>query len=203
MGQVIGAVLMAGATVQEGRLAEAQGKAERKFAEFNARMQEREAKSKMDAASIEEQRISKKARAIAGSQKAKMAAAGLDVSTGTALDVFAETARESYVDRSLTLRKGMIQKVNLEAQAAATRAQGKLAEKMGKAQKKVAYMKAAGQLAMGFSSLGGTQQAGTTANQQAAFSAGKGPMSASGANQWASSQWTYDKMLSSAFSYGV
>ena len=187
---IAGGVMSAASSIQQGRLAAAQGRAEEKFAEFNAKMMEREAKSKMEAARIEEQRVSKRARAIAGRQRAAMAASGIDVSTGTALDILAETASEGYSDRALTLRQGLLQKVDLEAQAAASRAQGKLAKDMGKATRNNAYMMAAGQLALTGFTAGSALSAGSglTSAQQAAFSAGRGPMSVAGANQWAAGQ---------------
>jgi hypothetical protein len=142
----------AASQVAAGQAAAAQGKAEKEMYEYNARLQEQEAKNRMQAASIEEQRISSQQQKALGYQKAAFAKSGFSIEEGSSVDVMADTYGEYAIDRALTLRSGLIDKMTLESEANLSRAQGKMALKRGKNAQKASYLSAAGTIGMGVGS---------------------------------------------------
>ena len=145
---IAGSALAAASTVQQGRLAEARGEAENEIAQFNARQLDRQAKARVKASQIQEERVSREEKAFRGQQRAKFAKSGIAISDGTPLDVLADTAFQFHLERNLTLRQGIVEGSQLRTQAGLSREKGKLAKGFGKAQKRVSIIKAFGQGAM-------------------------------------------------------
>lgn len=133
---------MAYGQIREGQLAAAQSKAQNDIAKYNAQQLEREAKSRMEAAHIEADRVSRQARLFKGAQRAAFGKSGLSLSEGSPLEVQADTAYQFAMDRALTLRAGVVDSTRLKNQAAITRVEGKWAQTYGKQQRTTAYMKA-------------------------------------------------------------
>jgi len=142
---IAGTALSAGSAIQEGQLANAQGKASNDIAKLNAANLEHQAESRMDAARLEDTRQVRRSRMALGSQIAKGGASGVT----SDIDVLADTAFQFAMDRSLMLRQGLVESQGLLGQAGMMRAQGKFAKKVGKSKRTASYAKA------GMSILGG------------------------------------------------
>lgn len=89
--------------VQTARAQRAAGEAEARAAEQNARTAQQQADQARQIGNIEEERQLRRVRAALGSQRAALAANNLDINTGTALDLQAETAGFGAAD-ALNLR---------------------------------------------------------------------------------------------------
>ena len=74
---VAGSAIAATGTVMEGQAAKKQGRAEKKIAEFNAVQAEREAKSRMEVAQLEEDKVSKQEKIFKAEQRAAFAKGGI------------------------------------------------------------------------------------------------------------------------------
>src|SRR5688500_9981688 len=88
---VSAALILAGTAVEASAQREA-GKANRKIEENNAKLAEQAAKDSAVLAARESQQSTWRTRAMLGSQKAAIAAAGLDMDMGTPFDLLGETA---------------------------------------------------------------------------------------------------------------
>ena len=183
IGLIVAGSITAVSQVQEGRAAKAQGKAEKKIAEFNAIQKEREARSRVQAASIAEERVSKQEKITKAQQRADFAKGGITLE-GSPLDVLAETAGEFATERALTLREGTVASSLLKGEASMLRATGQLAADIGRQKQTASFIKAGGTIIGTAAAVGslGTSVASTTANQSTALAAGQGPLSTSAAN---------------------
>lgn len=164
----VGGGLMAYGQVRQGQLAEAEGKAQKKIADFNAEQLDRQAKSRQQAAAIEEQRVSRQSKMFMGKQRAEFAKSGLTME-GSALEVLSDTAYQFSMDRNLTLRQGLLDADYMRSQGAIQRVQGKWAREYGKQQKTSSYLSAAGTAMMTAYTAGQAMSAtgaGSAANQQ-------------------------------------
>lgn len=147
---IIGGGLAIAGTIQEGRLAEARGEAEQKIAEFNARQLDRQAKARVKAAELAEERVSRAEKAFRGEQRARFSKSLITISEGTPIDILADTAFQFHLERNLTLRRGLVESEQLRTQAGLLRIGGKLAKSFGKSQKRASILKAFGQGALTF-----------------------------------------------------
>lgn len=172
----VGSFMSARMARAEGKMLDAQGEAQQAIANYNAKLQEREAKARMQAARLQERRVSKKGKAVQGAQRARFAKSGIALTSPSAIDVLADTAFEVFMDRNLTLRGGLLESQALKNQAKMTRAQGDWAAKVGEFQMGMKRLESAGytwtgigQAASAVGSMGLIQQGspkGTTITQQ-------------------------------------
>lgn len=144
---IAGTIAAVGSTIQQGRIAEARGEAENEIAQFNAKQLDRQAKARIKASQIQEERLSREEKAFRGQQRAKFAKSGITISEGTPLDVLADTAFQFHIERNLTLRQGLVEASQLRTQGGLLRIQGGLATEFGKAKKSQSILKAFGQAA--------------------------------------------------------
>ena len=142
---IAGTALMAGGQIQEGQIANAQGKASNDIAKYNAANMERQAAARREAANFEDTRQVRRSKIILGSEIAQGGASGV-VSD---VDALADTAFQLAMDRNLALRQGLVESTGLLNQAAMTRAQGKFAKQVGKSQRDMSYVKAGGSILAG------------------------------------------------------
>jgi len=142
---IAGTVLSAGSAIQEGQVADAQGRASNDIAKLNAANKEREAASVMDATILGDSRQVRRSDMALGSQ---IAQAGAN-NTASDVDVLADTAFQFAMDRNLMLRQGLIQSQELLGQAGLLRAQGEFASKVGKSKKTFSYAKAGASILAG------------------------------------------------------
>ena len=138
--------MSAASSIQEGQVANAQGKASNDIAELNASNLERQAAARREAATLEDTRQVRRSEMALGSQIARGGASG----AVSDVDVLADTAFQFAMDRNLILRQGLVESQGLLGQAGMMRAQGKFAKKVGKHKRTTSYVKAGGTI------LGGT-----------------------------------------------
>ena len=124
--------LTAGAGVYSASAQRAAGKYEQQVAERNATIADQQAEQAKQIGNIDEERQLRRVRAALGSQRAALAANGIDVNSGTALDLQAETAGFGAADalnlRSNALREAWgfnVEATNQRNSGRAARAQGR------------------------------------------------------------------------------
>lgn len=105
--QWVGAGLAVVGGVQQARAAKAAGEAQAQADEANAKIGQLQAEQARQIGNMEEERQMRRVRAAVASQRAAQAANGLDVNSGTALDLQAETAGFGTAD-ALNLRSNAI-----------------------------------------------------------------------------------------------
>ena len=150
-----GAGIGAASTIQQGRVAEAQGKTTQRVNEYNAKQLDRQAKAKMDAAKINADRISKKENITQATNLARAAKSGISLGESkSTVEVLADTAFQFHLDRNFTLMQGLSDQLSLENQASLLRAEGAFAKDMGKQAKRLSYVQAGGELAFAFGAVG-------------------------------------------------
>ena len=128
----VAAVLAVAGGVQTARAQSAAAEAQAQADEANARIGQQQAEQARQIGNMEEERQMRRVRAAVATQRATQAASGLDVNSGTALDLQAETAGFGTAD-ALTIRSNAIRQawgfevgaVNDLNSASASRAAGR------------------------------------------------------------------------------
>jgi len=166
-----GMILNTYSTIRAGKNAMAQAKTQRRIYDWNAANLEREGRARVSAAKLEEQRVSRQGQVVQGRVRANIAKSGVSSQEGSPIDVLVENAERIYMDRALTLREGLLEKSELDNQAALLRHQGKLIEAAGKEKKKQLYLKA---WADGLTMVGALSNTGAGATQPYSFGNGQG-----------------------------
>lgn len=118
--------------IQAASAQRAAANAEARSAEQNARVAQQQAEQARQIGNIEEERQLRRVRAALGAQRASLAANGLDINTGSALDLQAETAGFGAAD-ALNLRANALRQAwgfevdatNSQNRARAARANGR------------------------------------------------------------------------------
>ena len=115
------------------RAAESQGDFSRRQADENARLQELQADEIEKQGQQEASLFRRKARGLIGKQRAALAAQGIDVGTGTAADIQAETAEIAEQDASQIRINAIRQAFGVRTAAINTRSQGEFDQIAGRA----------------------------------------------------------------------
>lgn len=131
------------AQIQEGRIAEAQGKFVKDIAIRNQQALERQAKAEREAASIEEERIARQEKIVRGRQIATIGKSGVGLA-GATLSALTDTAFQFHMDRNLALRRGLIAGRQLQQRGQIILAQGRFARSVGIQKKRLSFIKATG-----------------------------------------------------------
>lgn len=191
---VAGQLKAADAAEAHGAALAAQGRAQRKIAEFNAQQKEREARSRMESAAIEEERVSKREKIFKAEQRVRFQASNISVTESSSMDFLMETAGEFQMERALTLRQGLVESNMLKDQAAILRAQGVLAQSIGEhekwlgaQQKKALKLKAAGTILSTVSSVGAAGGLGSSTPSAGTFKSTTGQSMEQFGRSWISS----------------
>ena len=150
---IIAGSMMAASAIQEGQIAEAQGKFAEKIGLQNQRALERQAKAEREAATLEETRVARKEKIISAQQRARMGKTGVGLA-GASLEFLADTAFQFSMERNLILRRGLIRGQELRWMGRMEQVKGKWAKRLGTQAKRLSYVKA------GASILGSVGQAG-------------------------------------------
>ena len=149
--------------------AETQGENERRIAEYNAKVAERDAEAERQAAVAKARKQEKEGTALKAKQRAMYAGSGVEVS-GSSLAVLADAAIELEHDRLTILREGFLAKQRGESRAAGLRMEGAAAKQRGKAKSKALKKQATGTLltsigsAIAIGSSGAKESTTTTPN---------------------------------------
>lgn len=93
------------------------------IAKYNADVADNSAKDAINQGNAQASQQRQRARQLAGTQAATMAANGVDLGGGTATDIFADTAGMGELDALTTVNNAQRQAYGLEAQAASQRSQ--------------------------------------------------------------------------------
>lgn len=117
----IGAFQQAGLYAQQGKWA-------RESSEFSARMAELQAKDSERRGALAAQAIRSQGRRVVGAQRAALAAQGVDVSTGSAVDVQADTAYQAEADAQQTISNAWRESWGIRTQAQEGLFAGRMAE---------------------------------------------------------------------------
>lgn len=139
----------------QGQAAKMQGEYAKQQADANARMSELKAEDATKRGEAEALKAKQKANLMQGSQRASMAAQGIDVSSGSAASILDETA-ESGLQDVLTIRNNAFREAwGYRAEASQYRFEGAAAKRAGKYEARNTYLtgglQVAGQLASGYS----------------------------------------------------
>lgn len=126
---------------QQGQAAAAEGRQARKLSEYNARVSEMQAAEAQNKALYEANLQRRRTRALIGSQRAGLSAAGVSLDTGTPLSFLEETAANAEADAQMILREGLINRQSFESQAFLDRIQGRVAEAKGRNARKASIWK--------------------------------------------------------------
>ena len=145
----IGAGVQAAGSIQQGRAAEAEAKSAQNMANYNAAVQEREAKATRAATDFKQMRQAKEAERVKSSMLAKMGQSGIP-GAGTNVLIQGEQAAELELENLLIGYEGELTAQRSESQAAADRLQGKIYKQKGKNLKTASYYKAGSSLLTGF-----------------------------------------------------
>jgi hypothetical protein len=135
--------------IQQGRIAQAQGKAQEKINEYNARQAEMEGKSRLQSARLEADRFARKASFVNAANRAKAAKSGISISDSpTTLDVLADTAYQLHLDTNIISQGGMNDYIRMQNQQSLLRAEGAFAKEQGNIAQKWGYISGGTQLAV-------------------------------------------------------
>lgn len=147
--------------IQQGRIQQAQGKAQQKIAEYNAKQAEMEGKSRLQAAKMEADRFARKASFINAANRAKAAKSGISISDSpTTLDVLADTAYQLHLDTNIIAQGGMNDYIRMQNQQSLLRAEGAFSKEQGDIAQKWGYIAGGTQLATaGLTAYGGYKMA--------------------------------------------
>ena len=167
----MGAVFTALGQLQEGRIAEAQGRFAQQIAIRNQQVLERQAKAERAAAEVEEARIARAEKIVKAQQRAIIGKSGIGLA-GATLSLLADTAFQFSFERNLALRRGLIRGRELGERGRIELARGEFAFTLGKEAKRLSFIKAGGSILSGvqageFSFLRPTPSAGTVLASQA------------------------------------
>lgn len=142
-------------SVMAAQAAQQQAKSQQEMAEYNAKLQEAEGKARQEAAQTEEQRLAGQQNRFLGAQKAKFAKSGFSIEEGSSVDVMANTWGEFATDRALTLRNGLLEKMQLDSSANLSRMEGDAAMQRGRNQATASYLSGFGNAAYMYGNSGG------------------------------------------------
>ena len=123
---------------QVGRAAEAQGKSQQAWHEYNAQLAEREAIETRESAAYEESKHRKAGERLKAKQRAGYAKAGVTFE-GSPLEVMEETASELEMDALMIRRSGQVGAQRLTAEAQLSRFAGRSTLLRGKAKRRASY----------------------------------------------------------------
>lgn len=138
---IAGGGLQAFGAIQEGKIAEAEGKFARDIGFRNQQALERQAKAEREAASIEEIRVARKGKIFKARQRAVVGKTGIGLA-GATLSVLSDTAFQFSMERNLVLRRGLIKGRELKERGRILAAQGSFARTLGLQAKRLSYIKA-------------------------------------------------------------
>ena len=147
--QVAAISTAAAGQIQAGRVAAAQGRSAQNIAEYNAAVQEQEAKALRAKATFEQIRQAERAERIKGTLTARLAKEG-GLGSPVAEDLAAEQAAELDLENLLIGFEGEVGARRALSQAEIDRLSGKVAKQRGKARRQASFLKAGGTLLTGF-----------------------------------------------------
>jgi hypothetical protein len=123
----VGATAAVGSAYTSAEAAKAQGAYQKRQAELNAGMGEFQAEEAIRRGDEDAKAMGKKTKQVIGSQRAALAAQGIEVDSGTAAEIQADTAAIGAVDAQTIKNNAWREAWGFRAQATVTRGQGNMA----------------------------------------------------------------------------
>ncbi len=152
---VAGAGMKAVGTLTQGAAAQNAANYQAQVARNNATIARQQAEYSTAAGMTQAETASRKSAAIGGKIKTAQAASGIDVNTGSAVDVQVGQRMTGQLDTETTLNNALLQAYGYRAKATEYEAEADLSEMKGKSAKIGSYFEAAGNLLSDASSIGG------------------------------------------------
>lgn len=140
--------------IQAGRAAETEAKSAQAMANYNAAVQEREAKAIEQRTAIEQQRQAEESARAMSAMRARIGIAGAVPTVGAPLMVQAKQASEFELENLMIGYRGMTEAARARSAAEMERMGGRLARERGRARKRAAYIGAGATLLTGFGAMG-------------------------------------------------
>jgi hypothetical protein len=147
--------MMAAGQVREGMAASAEGKSTQAMAEYNAKLQEREAKNIEAKTQYEQRKQAEYADRELSSMRAGLGTSGVVSTTGSPLLVQAKQASEFEITNIMMGQEGIQQAMAARSGAALSRLEGKIARQRAKNLASASYLSAGGTALSGFGSMSG------------------------------------------------
>lgn len=158
-----GLALLAGSQVWSGMSANAEGKASEKLHEYNAQVEEREAKSIEQRGAIESRRAAEQASRNISSMEADMGVSGSTGEAGTPLQILSEQSEQYEIDNMMIGFNTAVERNRALSRASSERYYGKMARTAGRNKAIGSYIGAAGTVLTG---LGSNQGSGLNKDAQ-------------------------------------
>lgn len=124
-------ILQAGSAILSAGGSISGGQAQQNAYNANAELEEKQGEIARGQSFSSAEQVWQKVQQTLGAQRAAYGAAGVDVGTGSPLEVMAESARRGQLARMATLFQGEAQQQTAQTQAALDRYAGKAAKKAG------------------------------------------------------------------------
>lgn len=128
----IGMATTALGTYQQMKATQQQANYDTAIANQNANIAQQQSVAAGQAGAQEQSQIRQKERQVAGSQKAQLSSNGLDISSGSPLDLLTDTAQQSQKDVDTSRYNTAINMWGYDTQTANYRAQAQAAKQAGK-----------------------------------------------------------------------
>lgn len=94
--------------MQQANIAKQQAAAQARINEYNAAQKRVEAQNILEGAKLEETRVARMARLFRGEVIARKGMSGVELTSGSTIEVLGDIAYQTRMDRDITLRSGMI-----------------------------------------------------------------------------------------------
>lgn len=146
---VAGSAIGAYGQIQAGNAASAAANYQAQVATMNAGFAEKRAQDALMRGQEEEERVRREGGQLQGQQTAQMAAAGVDLSFGSPLDVLIDTSMGIELDAMRTRRNAALEAEDFDRQAWNYRADAGMSRAEGKNAKTAGYIGAAGSILSG------------------------------------------------------
>lgn len=128
---VVGTAVAAAGTAVSGYMAYNQHRYQARVARENRRLENARAAEALDRGAVEERTLGRRYSALAGSQRASMAANGIDIGFGSAADVLGDTAQFHAEDSAALRSNNMAEVRGIEISAANYGAQARASSMAG------------------------------------------------------------------------
>jgi len=151
---LVGTGLAAGGQIYSGMAASAEGKSAENLAEYNAALQEREAKQIEARTALQQRRQAEESERRMGTLRAGLGAGGAVTTAGSPLMIQAKQASEFELENLLIGYTGREEATAARSGAALSRMEGRIARQRGKAGKMAGYTGAGSTLLTGFGAAG-------------------------------------------------
>jgi hypothetical protein len=140
---IAGGGLAIAGKIKEGQIAAAQGDLEKEIQGRNQQALNRQADAEKAASKVEESRIARRSKIVQARLAVGVSKSGIGLA-GASLEALTDAAFQFSLDRSLTLRAGLIKSRELRQRGGILAAQGRFAKTIGRQRRTSAFFSAAG-----------------------------------------------------------